>query len=224
MHYFLDTNVIIGYIFSLDPLNDPSNSILNKKVLFYYSDHVKWECESKFEEKLENYSNFFQTLILYLEDNQNVINRNFLHKIIRKYDDFNQFDKNDMCETIDILLKRLDLSLEYGFEAFELLNKLDLFLLNFESKHYDSFEYIKQDLNKIGNHSKKYPELDDILKGKVHKNDKLILLDVHEFACNNLDLNFILVTWDYDFSNAVKDLLEHFCISDCCYITDFVNS
>lgn len=41
MNVFLDTNVIIGYIYSLDPLYDASQKAIIDNNTNYYSYHVK---------------------------------------------------------------------------------------------------------------------------------------------------------------------------------------
>ena len=38
MIHFYDTNVLIGYIYSIDPLNEASKKAINKKNNKYYSE------------------------------------------------------------------------------------------------------------------------------------------------------------------------------------------
>ena len=58
MNIFLDTNVIIGYIYSLDALHSSSRKAIVRKSNNYYSFHVNQEVYVFLEEKIENILNF----------------------------------------------------------------------------------------------------------------------------------------------------------------------
>lgn len=51
MNAFLDTNVIIGYIFSLDDLNESSQLLVFKSDKIHYSANVQKEVNDVFSRK-----------------------------------------------------------------------------------------------------------------------------------------------------------------------------
>lgn len=59
MNHFIDTNVIIGYIFVLDYLNENSINYFQLKNNYFYSHNVKNEVEKIFRIKTEIIKIFF---------------------------------------------------------------------------------------------------------------------------------------------------------------------
>lgn len=56
---FLDTNVIIGYIFSLDELNESSQLLVFKSDKIHYSANVQKEVNDVFSHKKFEFETFF---------------------------------------------------------------------------------------------------------------------------------------------------------------------
>ena len=54
MNTFLDTNLIIGYIYSLGPLHTDSRKAIVDKNINYYSFHINEEIDDIFREKIWN--------------------------------------------------------------------------------------------------------------------------------------------------------------------------
>ena len=84
VNHFIDTNVIIGYIFVLDYLNQKSHSYLQFNNNYFYSQNVKNEVEEVFKIKSRNYQEFFLRIIKFLNcfSDYDLINEiNVHHKI-----------------------------------------------------------------------------------------------------------------------------------------------
>ena len=62
MNLFLDTNVIIGYVYSLDPLHTASRKAIIDKNTNYYSFHVNKEIEEVSRRKDREYAKFLTKL------------------------------------------------------------------------------------------------------------------------------------------------------------------
>lgn len=62
MNTFLDTNVIIGYIYSLDPLHTASQKAIVDKNTSYYSFHVNEEINDVSRRKDREYAKFLTKL------------------------------------------------------------------------------------------------------------------------------------------------------------------
>lgn len=72
MDAFTDTNVIISYLFLLEPFNNKSNNIFSEYETIFYSNLVKKEYERIFKKKQSFLSNFFQKLIFHLNQEDNL--------------------------------------------------------------------------------------------------------------------------------------------------------
>lgn len=62
MNSFVDTNVSIAYIFSIDPLNNKSMAVFGEDGGIYWSKLVKSECKNVFKSKRKILVNFFKDL------------------------------------------------------------------------------------------------------------------------------------------------------------------
>ncbi|MBO6122576.1 MAG: hypothetical protein J6P09_01900 [Methanobrevibacter sp.] len=67
MNTFLDTNVIIGYIFSLDDLNDSAELLVFNSDRIHYSENVQNEVNEVFTRKKFEFETFFSILELELK-------------------------------------------------------------------------------------------------------------------------------------------------------------
>lgn len=68
MNSFVDTNVSIAYLFSIDPFNKKSISIFNNYNKILWSFHVKNKCQKVFKSKLKILKRFFYNLKDYLSN------------------------------------------------------------------------------------------------------------------------------------------------------------
>lgn len=90
MNTFCDTNVIIGYIFSLDLLNEASKKALIKENSNYYSYHVKKEVNKTARRKNREYHKFLQKIA----DTINDIDDNTMINLSKIHQSINKFKKN----------------------------------------------------------------------------------------------------------------------------------
>ena len=79
MNTFLDTNVIIGYIYSIDPLHTASRKAIVDENTNYYSFHVNQEINDVSQRKDREYAKFLTKL----------------EKILNKYGDYDFIDLGD---------------------------------------------------------------------------------------------------------------------------------
>lgn len=222
--FFIDTNVIIGYIFSLDPLNKYSNKLIQQKHNLLYSEHVQQEYENKLKNKRKAYDKFFKFIQIKLNFYKNDLfdTKLFQDFINQFYKKNKYYDKNDLRKTINIFLK--DFGLEYNCKINDLKESFNMFTNEFNSKIFKLEDKLNQHVNVIKNHdAKNYENLKKIISSKtnIHKEDEDILLDAEEYAKEHYKLKLFFITWDKQFFEGVKLILEVLCLYNICYIDNF---
>lgn len=135
MNAFLDTNVIIGYIFSLDDLNESSQLLVFKSDKIHYSANVQKEVNDVFSRKKFEFETFFSILELELKkfDDFELLSSSQLHNAIGKFNDICEMDSKDMQNSFVKLWKNFDFS--ENQEVFLIKLKLNEFIQNFEGFH-----------------------------------------------------------------------------------------
>jgi hypothetical protein len=206
MNSFVDTNVSIAYIFSIDPLNNKSMAVFREYDNIYWSKLVERECKKVFKNKRK-------ILVKFYKDLANNI----------KPEDFNNFKFNDLKKYVKINYPK-------GKKRDQILSSLQKFwdkYVNERFPTYNSFiQSIQNCLNDLKNlvYSRKSQWEQDILLTdarvekyinlkkklnslKVHHPDDDIALDAHDF---NLKKDFPLdfITFDGDFYEAVSKIKE----------------
>lgn len=222
--FFIDTNVIIGYIFSLDPLNKYSNKLIQQKHNLLYSKHVQQEYENKLKSKRKEYNKFFKFIQIKLDSyKKDLFNTELFQNFINQFYGKNkQFSKKDLRKTINIFLK--DFELEYNCKINDLKKLFNRFTNEFNSKIFRLEDKLNQHVNVINNHdAKNYENLKKIISNKtnIHKEDENILLDAEEYAKEHDKLKLFFITWDKQFFKGVKSILEILCLHNICYIDNF---
>lgn len=233
MHYFLDTGVLIGNVFSLDPLHEYSIKVFYPKANFYFSNHVKDEFEKKFFEKKSSYIDFFRELKFYLKDLEkseeiyggSLININKLYPFIDSRDKTKSFDKQNMKLAINEFW--IDSNFNDNPTLQEIYSSLNTFNNEFSYKTLNKKREMCEFLIKVPNFKKQHIPIENFIQENdlLHDNDILILLDAHEYALNNKNLALKFITWDKDFFNAVDKLIKNklSCFDKCYFINDFMN-
>lgn len=206
MNSFVDTNVSIAYIFSIDPLNNKSMAVFREYDDIYWSKLVKSECKDVFKSKRK-------ILVKFYKDLANNI----------KPEDFHNFKFNDLKKYVKITYPK-------GKRRDQILSSLQKFwdkYVNERLPTYNSFiQSIQNCLNDLKNlvYSRKSQWEQDILltsnrveiyinlknklnSMKVHHPDDDIVLDAHDF---NLKRDFPLdfITFDVDFYEGVSKIKE----------------
>ena len=219
-NYFLDTNVIIGFIYKLDGLNPDSENIVNSGNALYYSYHVKSEINDVYNRKNNEYNRFFSLLLSKLRkhgDHQ-FISRTSFHLFIDKSKPINQLSVENMHHAFDCIWDAL------GFgenqEVGEIKLKLRGFIVAFGKSHASRKVNFIKTTNYIPAHRHKDQQIINMvnansLSDNLHGEDEKILFDLQEYSKNHPELNLILVSWDTTFIEVVKDIKNVLSFNEC---------
>lgn len=228
MNTFCDTNVIIGYIYSLDPLNEASKKALIKENINFYSCHVKKEVKDVARRKNREYHVFLQNisdLINDVNDNR-FINLSKIHSGINKFQKIGKLDVKDMHLAIDTLWD--ELGFDENTEAFKVKTKFNDYCFNFHNAHreckincFNSMNYIPA-----------YKEKDSVVLDKIeekslrdnclHDKDEKILFDVHDYLKDNPNLDLLFISGDKKFVTAISMLMDVLAFNRFIYLKDFL--
>jgi len=206
MNSFVDTNVSIAYIFSIDPLNNKSMAVFREYDDIYWSKLVKSECKDVFKSKRK-------ILVKFYKDLANNI----------KPEDFHNFKFNDLKKYVKITYpkdKRRDQilsSLQKFWDKYvnerlptynSFIQSIQNCLNDLKNLVYSRKSQWEQDILLTANRVEKYINLKNKLNSmKVHHPDDDIVLDAHDF---NLKRDFPLdfITFDVDFYEGVSKIKE----------------
>lgn len=219
-NYFLDTNVIIGFIYKLDELNPDSENIVNSGNALYYSYHVKSEIDDVSNRKNNEYNKFFSLLLSKLRkhNEHQFVSRTSFHLFIDKSKPINQLTVENMHYAFDCIWDAL------GFgenqEAGEIKLKLRRFIVAFGKSHASRKTSFIQTANYIPAHRHKDHQIINqvnakSLAGNLHDEDEKILFDLQEYSKNHPKLNLILVSWDKTFIEVVKEIKNVLSFNEC---------
>ena len=230
MNYFLDTNVIIGYIFSLDYLNINSNEFISFENYHYYSVNVKEEVELVYVRNQKQYRLFLLILMRFFSkfSDNTLINENRGHGLIDTLDDIGTLKTNQMHTAFNIIWKKLNFNLNH--DAFEVKKKFSIFSNDFHSDHALKNQHILDKLILVSNHTKKDQKILDKIRQEnlnmrlLHKKDEDILFDANEFSKENPQLNLKFVSADKNFIKAINILMDYLSFSDCVNLHEFENN
>ena len=219
-NYFLDNNVIIGFIYKLDNLNPDSENIVNSGNNLYYSYHVKSEINDVSNRKNNEYNKFFSLLLSKLrKHNQHqFISRTDFHLFIDKSGSISKMTVENMHYAFDRIWDAL------GFgenqEADEIKLKLRRFKVAFGKTHASRKTNFLKTANYIPAHRHKDQQIISMVNAKslgdsLHGEDEKILFDLQEYSRNHPELNMILVSWDKTFIKVVKEIKSVLSFNEC---------
>lgn len=183
MNFFLDTNVLLGYIFETDNWNSKSLEVINHNTPKYSSLSVCYECTHKYENKLKG---ILKEL------------RKFGKKIrvSKQLDDLESYLLDECFITGDILLEFLNRNI--GASKNELMTKFTEFQRGTETRCHLNYKCL---LNEITFHQRHVPHRDlynlCMSCGFVSDDadDVEIIIDAHDLGLNIETL--LLITGDY---------------------------
>lgn len=227
MGSFLDSNVLIGYIFCLDNSFDISKEYIFKSNNNYYSNNVKTEVNNVFNRKNFEYSNFLEKLNsrLYEFDDSYFMSCENFHKYINTMNDIGKFKHQDMHLAFEKIWNLFDFGENQEIMILKL--KFDNFINEFYGFNLKRKVDLFHQLILIPNHVHKDEKILDIIEkenlrdGLLHNSDEEILFDANEFAKNNKDLNLKFVTADQRFFEAITILKEYLSFGDCINLMEF---
>lgn len=229
MYNFLDSNVIIGYIFSLDFFNYKAGLFISHEKYCFYSHNVKKEVIKIFNIKKNHYNSFLLILLRFFNgfSDNSLIGENDAHNYVSKLKHNLLLKKEDMHFAINVIWEDLDFNENH--DAFEVKSIFHDFQNEFQGVHESRKCDIFNKLILIPNHTKKdniiqYYIKKDNLGQIFHGEDENILLDANEFCKNHKDSNLRFVSADQDFIKAIEILMDKLCIEEVVNLKDFSNS
>lgn len=196
MNFFLDTNVMLGYIFETDNWNSKSIQVVNYNARKYSCDYAQKECYDTYNSKLQKILREFrrfQKMLILAKSITNV--ETDIH--------------NENFETENILLEFLNTH-KHSTLA-EIREEFSEFKVEPEIRCHDNYNYI---LNEIYFHTSKTPhkELSDKLQAygfldinKGDADDFEIIIDAHDLGL--MIKNLFFITGDYTHIVSKKSLI-----------------
>ena len=213
MNTFLDTNVIIGYIYSLDPLHKASQKAIIDQNTNYYSFHVNKEIVDVSRRKDRDYVKFLTKLedIFNKYGDYDIIDLYEIHRKINRFGQIGKFEVNDMHKAIDVIWQELDF--DENTDAFKVKTEFNNYFGNFESKHRKGKNDCLNKMNFIPAYQNKDSNVLNVIHNKslrdyFHGEDEDILFDVHDYLKNNAIVDLVLISNDKDFIKAISELIS----------------
>lgn len=229
MNSFLDSNVLLNYIFVLDKQHIQSEEIIFRSVN-YYSLHVKDEVDEAFIKKNKEYKSFIFGIDEFVNKfpDQYMINNRAVHGLITNLRPVGRFKRSQMHDAFDRLWEKFELS--EAHDAFEVKSKFNKFRDEFQFLHQLRKDSLYNKMILVPNHVKKDRKIFDLIKAKnlreelLHDSDEDILFDANELAENNKELDLEFVTADQNFYKAINILMDYLSFDKCINLMEFSNS
>ena len=231
MIHFYDTNVLIGYIYSIDPLNEVSKKAIDKKNNNYYSEHVKGEVEGVAFRKDREYAKFLRKVskIINKTGDNDLIDLSEVHNAISRFKKIGELDVDNMRSAIEVIWQ--ELGFDENTDAFKVKSNFNNYLNSFQSRHRS---YRIQCFNNMGC-IPAYSQKDKAVLNKIkkeslrrddclHEADEKILFDVHEYLKNNPNADLLFVSGDKRFVKAISILIDVLAFNSVIYLEDFLKN
>ncbi len=209
MDSFVDTNIPIAYVFSIDPHNKKSEFIFDNYDAIYWSKNVYDEFSLRCDEKLCNLIEFYEDFEYDLENwPKEVVRKKDMIKYLngKNYED-EKFYK-DIKSSFDPILDRYVESIDF-VNVEVMLNGIHLFIDDLKANIYNKIDNCEITCKCTPYRKNKYGSLYNALlkKPNVHESDVIIVLDAHDY---NLGLKekIDFITFDKGFYNAVFQFRE----------------
>lgn len=206
MNSFVDTNVSIAYIFSIDPLNNKSMSVFREYDDIYWSKLVKSECEDVFKSKRKILVNFYKDLAndLKPEDFHDFKFNDLKKHVLRNYPKGKRRD-----QILSSLRKFWDTYVNERFPTYNsFIQAIQICLNDLRNLVYSRKSQWEQNIVLTDARVKKYINLKKKLNSlKVHHPDDDIALDAHDFNLRN-DFPLDFITFDGDFYEGVSQIQD----------------
>ena len=206
MNSFVDTNVSIAYIFSIDPLNNKSMAVFREYDNIYWSKLVKSECGNVFKSKRKILVKFFNDLAndVNPEDFHDFKFNDLENYLMRKYSDGKKRDN-----ILSSLRKFWDNYVNERFPTYNsFIQAVQVCLNDLKSLIYDRKNNWEHNTSLTQDRVEKYLDLKNKLNDlNVHHPDDEIVLDAHDFNLKN-DFSLDFITFDGDFYDCVSEIDE----------------
>ena len=201
---FLDTNIIISWIFLINSLHPKSVDVFKSYSQFFWSSSVVKELEKKFNVKSKNLIRFFLDLQKFLENPEKD-----LYSISDLIDFANEHCSKQLLDEVKSSVKPFwseYLGIQSRIPFFDMKNAID-FCLNDLLLNLDiNKRGIEEIMQLSPQRNNDYSQIDAMLESLgVDEEDRKIILDGHDFACfSTQPVDF--VTFDDDCFNGAKNL------------------
>ena len=229
MNVFLDTNVIIGYIYSLDPLYTASRKAIIDENINYYSFHVNKEIKSVSRRKDREYSKFLTNLenIFNKYGDYDFIDLSEIHRKVNRFGQIGKLDVDDMHSAVDVIWQ--ELHFDENTDAFKVKTEFDNYSQNFKSKHRNCKKDCLKKMKFIPAYQNKDPNVLRVIHNKslreyFHGEDEKILFDVHEYLKNNTINDLVIISNDKDFIKAIFELISVLSFNKYLYLEDLLKN
>lgn len=206
MNSFVDTNVAISYIFSIDPLNNKSMAVFREYDDIFWSNLVKSECRIVFKNKKKILVKFYKDLA---DDIKPENFHDFQFEDLKKYVFKNYPNGKKRDQILSSLKKFWDSYVNQRFPSYNsFIKAIKNCLSDLKNLVYSRKKQWEQNIQLTDTRVKKYINLKNKLNFlKVHHPDDDIILDAHDFNLKK-DFLFDFITFDEDFYNAISKIKE----------------
>lgn len=206
MNSFVDTNVAISYMFSIDPLNNKSMAVFREYDDIFWSNLVKSECRIVFKNKKKILVKFYKDLA---DDIKPENFQDFQFEDLKKYVFKNYPNGKKSDQILSSLKKFWDSYVNQRFPSYNsFIKAIKNCLSDLKNLVYSRKRQWEQNIQLTDTRVKKYINLKNKLNFlKVHHPDDDIILDAHDFNLKK-DFLFDFITFDEDFYNAISKIKE----------------
>ena len=229
MNCFLDSNVVLGYIFTLDNIHHVTKNLVFKEGHSFCSINVTNEIEKVYWEKTCEYNEFLLKLkrILKKYGDNNLINEYDVHKKINTIQPIGKLKNKDMHLIVSILWETLNF--DENHDSFDVKLRFNFFKMDFFKSNNVRKDKIFNKLILVPNHTKKDKVILNMVKKEklnklLHDEDEDILFDANEFCILNQELNLKFVSADQDLLNVFDILKSYLCIKESINVLYIRNS
>ena len=229
MNTFLDTNVIIGYIYSLDPLHTASQKAIVDENTKYYSFHVNEEIKEVSRRKDREYVKFLTKLekIFDKYGDYDFIDLAEIHLKVNRFGQIGKFEVKDMHKAIDVIWQ--ELNFDENTDAFKVKTEFNNYFGNFEPRHRKGKKHCLKKMNFIPAYQSKDSNVLKVIANKslrnyFHGEDEKILFDVHDYLKSNTIRDFVLISNDKDFIKAISELISVLSFNKYKYLEDLLKN
>lgn len=186
MDSFLDTNVPLAYVFSIEPNNTIAKKVFGMYDKFFWSDNVRGEFDHRYNQKQTTLSSFFNDFQYHVEKSNNTyFTKGKMMSFAHNWYCTSDKQKKDILQAANNFWQKY---LPYNTrpDKMELENKLMEFLMDLNSRTSTKADNIPNLFDQEITRTKEYPKLfAEFTKLKMDKCDKEIVLDAHDFGINH---------------------------------------
>lgn len=201
---FLDTNILIAWIFLINSLHNKSEKVFDFYSEFFWSNYVKKEFEDAYKDKYKNLFKLFFDLQKYFEFPE----KEFYHYADLKNRAIGNISESEMDAVISSLKQFWNqyFGIQSQISSYNMRNAIDNCLNDLIINTNNNKQLLGNMMQLIPQRTKYYSAIDAMLeKEGVHETDRIVILDGHDFACFNSDpIDF--VTFDDDCYNGAKNV------------------